>query len=118
CLALAGTIQSQGQAPQTPAAAPPPASAPRTDPPPVTPQRALVNQYCMTCHADAIQAGGLALSELDLDAVHENRELAEKVIRKLGAGLMPPAGARRPDARALADLVSWLEEQVDAHTLE
>ena len=55
----------------------------------------------MGCHSDRAKAGGLALSELNLDAVGQHAEIAEKVIRKLRGGLMPPAGARRPDSQAV-----------------
>src|SRR5688500_17698709 len=94
-LVIAGTLRPEAQAP-----APPLTAAP------VTPQRALINQYCLGCHNDRVRSGGLALSALNLDAVHENAEIAEKVIRKLRGGLMPPAGVRRPDSRAVAELVS------------
>jgi hypothetical protein len=40
--------------------------------------------------------------------------VAEKVIRKLRGGLMPPAGARRPDARVAAEFVSFLETKIDS----
>jgi hypothetical protein len=76
--------------------------------------RALVAQYCMGCHSDRVKSGGLALSELDFDAVGQHAEIAEKVIRKLRGGLMPPAGAKRPDSRSAADFVSWLEHEIDA----
>jgi hypothetical protein len=65
-----------------------------------------------------MKAGGLALSELNLDAVHQSAEIAEKVIRKLRGGLMPPAGARRPDAQTVARFVSWLEGEIDAGIAE
>ena len=80
---------------------------------PASPQRTLVDQYCMGCHSDRLRSGGLALSALNLDAVGQNAEVAEKVIRKLRGGLMPPAGARRPDSQATAAFVSWLENKVD-----
>ena len=80
---------------------------------PVAAQRALIDRYCLGCHNDKLKSGGLALSELNLDAVDQNAEVAEKVIRKLRGGLMPPAGARRPDRQAAADLVSWLEKEID-----
>src|SRR5689334_1018184 len=89
---------------QTPAAAPTAAAA----------QKALVAQYCMTCHSDRVKAGGLALSELDLDAVPQHAEIAEKVIRKLRSGMMPPAGAKRPDSQTAASFVTWLETEIDA----
>ena len=73
----------------------------------------LINQYCVACHNDKLKSGGLTLSALNLDAVHQSAEVAEKVIRKLRGGLMPPAGAKRPDARAAAEFVSWLENKID-----
>ncbi len=87
-------------------------------PAPESPQRALINQYCMTCHSDRLKTGGLALSALNLDNPTEtaqSTEIAEKVIRKLRGGLMPPGGAaaRRPDAHASAEFVSWLENKID-----
>lgn len=68
----------------------------------------------MGCHSDRVKAGGLALSELKLDAVGRHGEVAEKVVRKLRGGLMPPAGSKRPDAGATAAFVSWLEHEIDA----
>ena len=67
----------------------------------------------MGCHSDRMRSGGLALSELNLDAADPNAEIAEKVIRKLRGGLMPPAGAKRPDGQSVAAFVSWLENKVD-----
>src|SRR5687768_6104536 len=80
---------------------------------PVASPRALIEQYCLGCHSDRVRAGGLALSELNLDAVDQHAEIAEKVIRKLRGGLMPPAGARRPDRQSAAEFVSWLENKID-----
>ena len=57
---------------QAPAAPAPAAAATR----PVSPQKALVDQYCMGCHSDRGKAGGLALSELNLDAVSQHPEIA------------------------------------------
>src|SRR5947209_3624030 len=82
----------------------------------VPPQAALINQYCLTCHSDRLKSGGLALSTLHLDAPAQSAEVAEKVIRKLRGGLMPPPGARRPDAHAAAEFVSWFENKIDAST--
>jgi mono/diheme cytochrome c family protein len=97
------------------------AQAPANAATPVSPQRALVSQYCLGCHSDRLKSGGLALSALNLDAPGNDvqspgsTEIAEKVIRKLRGGLMPPAGARRPDKQASADFVSWLENEIDTH---
>ncbi len=84
--------------------------------PPGVDGRALIDQYCMGCHSDRVKSGGLALSALNLDAPSasaQSNEIAEKVIRKLRGGLMPPGGARRPDAHTSAEFVSWLENKID-----
>ena len=108
-LAVAGNRWLEGQAQSAPQA--PAQTAPAK---PLSPQQALLNQYCLGCHSDRAKAGGLALSELNLDAVHQSAEVAEKVIRKLRGGLMPPAGVKRPDTRTAAEFVSWLENRIDA----
>jgi hypothetical protein len=74
----------------------------------------LIDRYCMGCHSDRVKSGGLALSELKLDAVDQHADIAEKVIRKLRGGLMPPAGSPRPDSQSAAQLVSWLENEIDS----
>src|SRR5215475_1883224 len=97
-----------------PANAQTPATAPNTS---SQTGRALIDQYCMGCHSDRVKSGGLALSALNLDAPVDNpqsAEIAEKVIRKLRGGLMPPASTpKRPDAPASAEFVSWLENKID-----
>jgi len=91
-------------------------------PAPTLEGHALIDQYCMGCHSDRLKSGGLALSALNLDAPAENAqsaEIAEKVIRKLRGGLMPPAStAKRPDAHATAEFVSWLENRIDTGVAE
>lgn len=76
-------------------------------------QRALVNQYCAGCHSDKVKAGGFSWSEIDLAHPELNAEQAEKVIRKVRAGMMPPAGSRRPDAAALNAFAAGLEMRID-----
>src|SRR5215510_16590526 len=60
-------------------------------------QRALVNQYCSGCHNDNVKSGGFSFTSVDIAHPEQNAEKVEKVIRKLRSGMMPPAGARRPD---------------------
>jgi mono/diheme cytochrome c family protein len=77
--------------------------------------RALVDQYCATCHNARMKAGGLLLDELDLSRLGDHPEIGEMVVRKLRAGLMPPTGARRPDPATLESLIRWLEGELDRH---
>ena len=76
-------------------------------------QRALVNQYCSGCHNDNVKSGGFSFTSVDLANPGQNAELAEKVIRKVRSGMMPPAGARRPEEAALKSLASGLESRID-----
>src|SRR5262245_51060304 len=55
-------------------------------------QTALVKQYCTTCHSDRGKAGGLTLASFDAAHAADNAAITEKMIRKLRAGMMPPAG--------------------------
>ena len=75
--------------------------------------QALVNQYCVTCHNAKLKTGGLALDQLSLQHVGSDAETWEKVVRKVRAGLMPPAGARRPDRPSLDAFASAVEDGLD-----
>src|SRR5262245_30286060 len=79
----------------------------------VSPERAFVNQYCITCHNEKAKTGGLALDARDLDDVRANTEVWEKVVRKLRARAMPPAGRPRPDESNYRSIVSHLERILD-----
>ena len=81
--------------------------------PSVSPQRAMINQYCVSCHNQRLKTAGLMLDALDLAHVGENAAAWEKVVRKLRAGMMPPAGSRRPDPAAYESLIAWLENELD-----
>jgi mono/diheme cytochrome c family protein len=76
-------------------------------------QTALVKQYCVTCHNDRGKAGELTLASFDAANLLDHTETAEKMIRKLRAGMMPPAGARRPDEATLLQLASAFESRID-----
>jgi mono/diheme cytochrome c family protein len=75
--------------------------------------RAMVDQYCVTCHNARLKTAGLLLDQLDLANLGEHAEIGEKVIRKLRAGLMPPTDARRPDAATMESLIRWMEGELD-----
>jgi hypothetical protein len=77
------------------------------------PQTALVRQYCAGCHSERGKSGGLSLASFDVDTAPQHADIAEKMIRKLRAGMMPPPGARRPDDAMLLALAAALEARVD-----
>src|SRR5262245_8878769 len=74
----------------------------------------VVQKYCVGCHSAQGKAGGLSLVGFDATHAEQQAETAERMIRKLRAGMMPPPGARRPDADALAALATSLETRIDA----
>ena len=76
-------------------------------------RRALVNQYCAGCHNDKLKSGGFSWTKLDLAHPEQNAEQAEKVIRKLRAGLDASAGMPRPDAATMKAFAASLENGID-----
>jgi hypothetical protein len=74
---------------------------------------ALVSQYCSGCHNDRLKSGDLSLAHFDAANPVPSAPIAEKVIRKVRAGMMPPPGAPRPPAATLSGFVSSLENALD-----
>ena len=104
-LATGGLQRSQAGAPGAAASAPAVTSES---------SRALVDQYCVTCHSERLKTGKLVLEHIGLDDVPAGAEVWEKVIKKLRTGSMPPAGASRPASATLDGFASWLETTIDA----
>ena len=80
---------------------------------PAAPQQALVKQYCVGCHTGKAPAGGLAINASDLDNIDPHAATWEKVVRKMRAGVMPPAGLPRPPKLAYDSFATWLETRLD-----
>jgi len=77
-------------------------------------QWAVVEHYCFDCHNRDDLAGGRAFDKLSPAHIAADAETWELAIRKLRAGLMPPAGGPHPDAQTVDRLASWLEDEIDA----
>ncbi len=75
--------------------------------------RAMLDSYCITCHNQRLQTAGLALDTLDVTTPHTNPEVWERVITRLRAGSMPPAGRPRPDAATYQSVAGLLETEID-----
>jgi hypothetical protein len=80
-------------------------------------QNALVKRYCVGCHNDRNKdrAGSLSLASFDIAKAGEEADVAERMIRKLQASMMPPPGMPRPDAATYQGFIRALETTVDAH---
>ncbi|HEX4136032.1 MAG TPA: DUF1592 domain-containing protein [Bryobacteraceae bacterium] len=75
--------------------------------------RALLNEYCVTCHNQRTRTAGLMLDKADVSDIPSNAEIWEKVIRKLRSGAMPPPGNPRPEKAETANLIATLETTLD-----
>ena len=93
------------------------AQTPKTTAPGATfaEQRALLNEYCVTCHSQRLKTAGLVLDQDHVDLAHssEHAEVLEKVVLKLRAGMMPPAGAKKLSDATRQSLATWLENELD-----
>jgi Protein of unknown function (DUF1592)/Protein of unknown function (DUF1588)/Protein of unknown function (DUF1587)/Protein of unknown function (DUF1585)/Protein of unknown function (DUF1595) len=78
-------------------------------------QQHLVQQYCSVCHNYEDYTGGVEFEVFDPSKAHEDASLTERMIKKLRAGMMPPAGKPRPDQSTLQAFATSLENEVDAH---
>ncbi len=74
----------------------------------------LVQRYCVRCHNARRLSGNLILEEFDAANPVASAPVAEKMIRKLRAGMMPPPGVPRPPDSEVAAFVTALEEKLDA----
>ena len=83
------------------------------DPATVEQERELVEQYCVVCHGVDTQLGNFSWATVDVAHPEQNAQQAETIIRKLRAGMMPPAGMPRPEAEALEAVALSLETRVD-----
>jgi mono/diheme cytochrome c family protein len=104
-LAALGLSRAPIQAAQS---APSPAAAPS--------QRAVFRQYCLSCHNETMKKAGTVPVAFEGDALWDiaaNAPVWEKVVLKMRAGVMPPAGAPRPDRSVRTEFLGWLESELD-----
>jgi hypothetical protein len=82
-------------------------------------ERAFLKQYCVACHSDAGRKAGLdssrklSIDSLDPSDVDRDREKWELVVRKLRAGMMPPARSPRPERTRMDAFIARMESELD-----
>jgi mono/diheme cytochrome c family protein len=80
---------------------------------PASSPRALLDQYCAGCHNEKVKTAGVSVQGLDPANVSLAAGTWEKILRKVSAGQMPPAGLPRPQAAAALVFTKWLEQDLD-----
>ncbi|MEE8461719.1 MAG: DUF1592 domain-containing protein [Acidobacteriota bacterium] len=75
--------------------------------------RAVLDQYCVTCHNQRARTAELLLDQADVEKIGQEPEVWEKVVKKLRSGTMPPAGMPRPDQATYDSLATYLETALD-----
>jgi len=74
---------------------------------------AVIKQYCLACHNDKLKTAGLAFDTVNIDNADQNPDVWEKVVRKIGARAMPPAGMPRPSEATYKTFLTYLETSLD-----
>ena len=61
--------------------------------------RAVLDQYCVTCHSEKLRTGGIRLDKGAVDPARltESPAIWEAVAKKLNTGAMPPPKMPRPN---------------------
>lgn len=73
----------------------------------------VIKRTCGDCHNDGLRVGEMSLDQFTVANAAKSPELAEKMILKLRAGMMPPPGEARPKGDTLDVLVATLESLLD-----
>src|SRR5207247_1871869 len=69
---------------------------------------------CYMCHNAELKSGGLNLQALQTaSSITHNREVWERVLRKLRAGEMPPKSLPRPNPEELKTVISWIQGEFE-----
>ncbi|PYS54648.1 MAG: hypothetical protein DMG13_07475, partial [Acidobacteria bacterium] len=81
--------------------------------PSASPERAVLNKFCVTCHNARLRTAGLQLDTADVDHPGGDAAVWEKVLHKLRTREMPPPGVPHPDNVTYDSLANYLETALD-----
>jgi hypothetical protein len=92
-----------------------PASSPAAAPAPMSydAQNEAIKTYCVGCHNDVDMKGELSLDSFDAAHAADRAATAEKMVRKLRTGLMPPKTSAQPDPATRFALATAVETSLD-----
>jgi mono/diheme cytochrome c family protein len=73
-----------------------------------------LSKNCFACHSSRLSSGGLNLEAYKSPSLFfQDRDEAEKILKKLRAGEMPPKALPRPNAEELKAVTNWIESDLD-----
>jgi hypothetical protein len=73
----------------------------------------LLDKYCTKCHNANDYAGGIDLEGVTASTIADTPEIGEQLIKRLRAGMMPPAGEERPQYDTVQKLAQSLAQSID-----
>jgi cytochrome c551/c552 len=74
----------------------------------------MLKQYCVACHSTNVKSGGFVLQGVPAENPVDRAEVWEKVVRRVRAGEMPPAGMPTPGEASLKAFTAELVRDLDA----
>jgi hypothetical protein len=78
--------------------------------------QAVLDQYCVSCHNFEDYSGGFEIEGQGPIQIAQTPDIAEKIIKRLRSGLMPPSGQDRPDQATLDTVAEHVAQAVDSQS--
>ena len=75
--------------------------------------KAVLDKYCITCHSQRLHTADLVLEGIDVANPPAHADVWERVLTRLHARSMPPAGMPRPEVAAYEAMAASLEAAID-----
>jgi Protein of unknown function (DUF1592)/Protein of unknown function (DUF1588)/Protein of unknown function (DUF1585)/Protein of unknown function (DUF1587)/Protein of unknown function (DUF1595)/Planctomycete cytochrome C len=85
---------------------------------PIEVARRFASKYCLDCHDQSTNDGGLDLDSLVKSTIPQNADRWESVVRKLSSQQMPPPGSLRPSDADYRNALECLTKSLDAWAQE
>jgi hypothetical protein len=75
--------------------------------------RSVMDEYCADCHNSEEKKGNLNLENIAVENIAGQPQIWEKVVRRLRARQMPPAGKKRPEESIYTAILTRLESSLE-----
>jgi hypothetical protein len=72
-----------------------------------------VADYCVMCHNDQSMTAGLTLEAFDAARPESDAETAERILKRLHTGMMPPSFAPQPEPETVKAFIESVETRID-----